>query len=137
VSKVGREADPEFALSIRQPWAELILRGIKTIEVRSLVTHKRARVHIYASQTHADPDDEARVARDYRIDVESLPRGVLVGTIEIVDCRRVRASDSDAAGFTICRGDVAMGWVLARPLRAKRLRAPTAHPQPMFFRPFG
>lgn len=28
------------ALSIRQPWAELILRGVKTVEYRSRRTHR-------------------------------------------------------------------------------------------------
>src|SRR3954466_10018261 len=30
---------PMRALSIRQPWAELILRGVKTVEYRSRPTH--------------------------------------------------------------------------------------------------
>jgi predicted transcriptional regulator len=38
------------ALSVRQPWAELILRGIKTIEVRSRLTKIRGCVQIYASR---------------------------------------------------------------------------------------
>ena len=37
------------ALSIRQPWAELILRGVKTVEARPKRTHKKGeRVQIYA-----------------------------------------------------------------------------------------
>jgi ASCH domain len=127
---------PEMALSIRQPWAELIMRGIKTIEVRTLHTHKRARVHVYASLGRAHPDDEERARRDHGLDVDALPRGVLVGTVEIVDCRRVRPSDSAAAAFSIHRGDASFGWHLARPMRAKRLRTPARQPQPMFFRPF-
>ena len=39
------------ALSIRQPWAELILQGHKTIEVRSQRTNIRERVYIYAGAT--------------------------------------------------------------------------------------
>lgn len=130
------EAEPELALSIRQPWAELIMRGIKTIEVRPLLTHKRARVHIYAGQKRAHPDDEARVKRDYGLDVEALPRGVLVGSVDIVDCRRVRPSDSAAAAFAIGARDSSFGWRLANPKRAKRLLVPKGQPQPMFFRPF-
>ncbi len=42
------------ALSIRQPYAELILREIKIIEYRSRPTNIRERVYIYASQTPAD-----------------------------------------------------------------------------------
>ena len=39
------------ALSIRQPYAEQIMRGVKTIEYRSILTHIRGRVYIYASLT--------------------------------------------------------------------------------------
>ncbi len=136
IAAPGDAADPEIALSIRQPWAELIMRGIKTIEVRTRLTHKRARVQVYASSGRVQADDEARVQRDHDIDVDGLPRGVLVGTIEIVDCQRVRPSDSDAAGFSIRRDDASFGWHLARPVRDTRLRAPERQPQPTFFRPF-
>ena len=41
-----------LALSIRQPWAELILRGIKTVEYRSRPTRIIGqRFHIYAAGT--------------------------------------------------------------------------------------
>ena len=39
------------ALSIRQPYAEMILRGIKKIEYRTMRTNIRGRVYIYASLT--------------------------------------------------------------------------------------
>jgi hypothetical protein len=112
------------------------MRGIKTIEVRSRLTHKRERVHVYASLGRAHPEDEDRVRRDYGIDVESLPRGVLVGTVEISDCRRVHPTDSAAAGFSIRRDDDSFGWHLTKPSRARRPRAPARQPQPIFFRPF-
>jgi hypothetical protein len=38
------------AISIRQPWAELILRGVKTIECRSRPTRVRGQLWIYATQ---------------------------------------------------------------------------------------
>jgi len=41
------------ALSIKQPWAYFIARGIKTIEIRSWQTHYRGRLLICASQTPA------------------------------------------------------------------------------------
>ena len=44
------------ALSIRQPWAELILRGVKTVEYRSRPTRVIGeRFHIYAPLKHATP----------------------------------------------------------------------------------
>jgi hypothetical protein len=44
------------ALSIRQPYAEKILRGRKKIEYRSMPTNKRERVYIYASKSPAGQD---------------------------------------------------------------------------------
>lgn len=37
------------AISIRQPYVEMILRGVKKVEYRSQVTHIRERVYLYAS----------------------------------------------------------------------------------------
>jgi len=124
------------ALSVRQPFAELILRGIKTVEVRSRRTHVRGRVYVYASRTRDNPGDEARVSRKHRIDVDALPRGVLVGTVEIVDCSPLRRPDSKAAGFAITDPAGLFAWHLARPRRAARKLTPAKQPQPVFFNPF-
>jgi hypothetical protein len=124
------------ALSVRQPWAELILLGHKTIEVRSKMTHLRERVYIYAGQSRIDTEEETRIAAQYGINVDGLPRGVLVGTVEIVGCRHLAKSDSEAACFEIEGGSGLYAWVLDRPQRAEVLEKPTRHPQPMFFNPF-
>lgn len=105
------------ALSIRQPWAELIMRGVKVTECRSRPTKIRGRIYIYAAMGRADPNDEADVEADRRIDVDSLPRGVIVGTVELCDCD----------GYE---------WQFRRPERAKRLRKPDNHPMPVWFTPF-
>jgi len=39
-----------IAIGIRQPWAELILRGIKTVEIRSTGTNQRGTIYVYASR---------------------------------------------------------------------------------------
>ena len=69
-------------------------------------------------------------------DVDALPRGVLVGTVEIVGCRHLNRSDSEAACFEIVGGSGLYAWVLDRPKRAEVLEKPTRQPQPMFFNPF-
>jgi hypothetical protein len=124
------------ALSVRQPWAELILLGHKTVEVRSKATHLRERVYIYASQNRIEAEEEARIAAKFGIDVDGLPRGVLVGTVEIVGSRPVEIADSEAACFEINDGSGLYAWVLDRPKRAEVLEKPTRQPQPMFFNPF-
>jgi hypothetical protein len=105
------------ALSIRQPYAEQIMRGIKRIEYRSQPTRKRGRVYIYASVTPGSPEDFAT------LDAQpgDFPVGVLIGTVEIVNC-------------TGEPGDYE--WHLARPQRLSVPLKPDHHPQPSWFFPF-
>jgi hypothetical protein len=124
------------ALSIRQPWAELILLGHKTIEVRSLRTNIRERVYIYAGQNGIGAEEEARIAARFNIDGDGLRRGVLVGTVEIVGCRPLEMIDSRAACFEIDQADGSFAWLLERPERAASCRKPKKHPQPVFFNPY-
>ena len=70
------------ALSVRQPYAEMILRGTKKIEYRNVRTHIRERVYIYASKKPGDTKLFAKL----RCEPGDLQTGVLVGTVEIVDC---------------------------------------------------
>jgi hypothetical protein len=124
------------ALSVRQPWAELILLGHKIIEVRSRRTNLRERVYIYAGLNRIEPQEEVRIADQFGIDVDGLPRGVLVGTVQIVGCMRLKPDDGHAACFEITETDGLYGWLLARPQRAGHLVKPKNQPQPMFFDPF-
>jgi hypothetical protein len=124
------------ALSVRQPWAELILRGAKTVEARPRRTHKRGeRVHIYASLQCIEPEEEARIAAEFGIDIDTLPRGVLVGTVEIVGCEPLEPRHSRAACFEITESTGGFGWLLKDPQRADVLKRPDRHPQPSFFEP--
>jgi hypothetical protein len=107
-----------MALSIRQPFAELILRGVKKIEYRSIPTHKRERVYIYASRV---PVDDAGSWAKVKLEPGDLPTGVLVGTVEIVGC------DGEPGDYQ---------WKLARPKRLKKPIKPKRMPQPVFFSPF-
>lgn len=105
------------ALSIRQPYAEQILRGTKKIEYRSMRTHIRERVYIYASKTPGP----AHVFAEMNARPGDFPVGVLVGTVEIVDCTGVA-------------GDYQ--WHLDKPERLPELLKPDNHPQPSWFYPF-
>lgn len=127
---------PEVALSIRQPWAELILRGKKTVEVRSRNLRVRGPVYLYASHGRVEPADEARVEKLLRKSVESLPRGVVVGVVDLVGCHPLRRSDARKAGFAISGTAGLYAWEVGGKSRWKKPRPPQRHPQPMFFRPF-
>lgn len=100
------------ALSIRQPWAWLIINGGKDIENRSWKTNFRGRVLVHAAKgmTLAEYEDASlRVAMaiNPRIQIpafEVLARGGIIGSVEIVDC--VQKSDSPwfmgPYGFVLC-----------------------------------
>lgn len=126
-------ARPMRALSVRQPWAELILRGIKSIEVRSQATNVRERVYLYASRI--GPGVDSTTARRYSIDAENLPRGVLVGTVEVENCRPLTARDGKRACISTSQLE-GFAWELKAPQRAAVLLAPRRRPQPIWFYPF-
>jgi len=63
------------ALSVREPWASMIARGEKTLEIRSRRTHYRGPLAICASRG-----------------------GGAVAVVELVDCRPFRAEDDAASG---------------------------------------
>jgi hypothetical protein len=62
------------ALSVRQPYAELIMRGEKKVEYRSKPTKVRGRVHLYAAKRPGKIE-----APDGGLRPRDLPTGVLVG----------------------------------------------------------
>lgn len=80
------------ALSIRQPWAWLILNAGKDIENRSWPTRYRGRFLIHASKgmTRSEYDDGCESLRGLghiaMPDFKSLERGGVVGAATIVDC---------------------------------------------------
>ena len=76
---------PRVALSLKQPWAALVVHGLKFIEIRRWATERRGRIFIHASKT-IDPRPEAwaRVTDEVRPATSLL--GGLVGTAEITGC---------------------------------------------------
>jgi len=77
------------ALSIRQPWAWLIVNGFKDIENRSWRTEFRGRVLIHAGKKYGKEERAIAEAaqREFGIDIpEALDLGGIVGGVEIVDC---------------------------------------------------
>lgn len=124
---------PRRALSVRQPWAELIMRGNKTLEVRSRPTKVRGLVQIYSSLKLEVGPKQLQAAHRYGLDLDQLPRGVLIGVVEIVGSRPVSPSDSAAAGFNIPEDANLHGWVLENPHRFQVFTKPQRQPQPSFF----
>jgi len=102
------------ALSIRQPWAWLVLH-CKPIENRTWATKFRGRVLIHAAKGMTRAEYEAAidfiVAQGITLpfdlpSFDALERGGIIGSVEIVDC----ISQSDSSWFT-----GPYGFVLANP----------------------
>lgn len=88
-----------IALSIRQPWASLILRAGKDIENRSWPTRFRGRILIHAAKgcTRDELEDALDFAEyacgiRYSADLKTIQHGGIVGSVEIVDCVTVSNS---------------------------------------------
>jgi len=89
------------ALSIRQPWAWLIVNGHKDIENRTWSTKVRGEILVHASKgmTRTEYDDVAEMLQFTEVmshitlpDFEKIERGGIVGKVTITRC--VEASDS-------------------------------------------
>lgn len=110
------------ALSVRQPWAELIMLDEKQIEYRNYPTDVRGIVYIYASATRYPAEDELEMKSEFGLDLDSLPRGVIVGTVEVYDCQQ--------------GADGGYEWLLCSPARLSKLLKPKRKPEPSWFFPF-
>jgi len=92
------------ALSVKQPYANLIASGKKTLEVRSWRTHYRGELLIVSSKrSDVAPDME--------------PKGCTVAIVTVADCRPMKKLDKRAA----CADyqPEAFVWVLTNPRRVK------------------
>src|SRR5438132_9253455 len=96
---IDRSLAPEYrgyALSLKQPWAALLVHGRKTIEVRRWPTARRGRVLIHAARV---PDERgeawARVPLELRETAMLL--GGIIGAGELLSCRAYRSAEAFGA----------------------------------------
>ncbi len=107
---------PIKALSFRQPWAELILQGRKTMDLRTYNTRHRGRILIHAAQTV-----ESEACRSHDIDPSAVTAGAFVGSVTVVDVVPLTEElyaatrDQHLGGRHFQPG--MFGWVLADPMR--------------------
>jgi hypothetical protein len=104
-------------LSIRQPFAEMILRGLKEAEYRSRPTNFRGRTFIYATKYFDGNFDTLQ--RRHGLP-EDLPRGVIVGAVDVVACDPLQCGEEYA-------------WMLRNPERFSVCPRFTGMPQPAFW----
>ena len=125
-----------IALGIQQPWAELILRGIKTIEVRSLGTRQRGTIYVYASKRASNCPAAARAIETHGLDLDALPRGSIVGTVDIVGSRPCASDDGASACLPASYLDGCHSWMLENPNRFAEPLAVRFLPYGVWFYPF-
>jgi hypothetical protein len=82
-----------YALSVKQPWAALLVHGLKTIEVRRWPTARRGRILIHAARV---PDERAEawahVPPEMRETAQLL--GGIVGAGDLTDCLTYRTLET-------------------------------------------
>jgi ASCH domain len=86
------------ALTVRQPWASLIIEGTKDVENRGWSTYHRGPLIIHAGNAL----DREALAKHRRLlqHADSLPHGCLLGTVDLVDCvERARSRWAEPGAF--------------------------------------
>jgi len=108
----------EVALSIRQPWVELILSGRKTIEVRTWRTKHRGRLWL-----HAGRRIETSACALYGVRTSDFVLGAIVGSVEVFDCIEFNGETWSALQpahlNTVPFDRSYFGWVLRGPKRVQ------------------
>lgn len=109
------------AITVKQPWASLIVHGIKDIENRTWSTKFRGRVLIHAAKKEDTLaidviscfDGETARKLWFDINDNKLPLGSIIGSVEIVDCvinyESIWAQKSS-------KETTIYNWVLANPI---------------------
>ena len=79
------------AISVKQPWAYMLVDGAKTVEVRSWpTTHRGPLLICAAAAPHNcfwDDGEEKRL----------LHAGCMIGVVDVLDCRKMTKADDDAS----------------------------------------
>ena len=115
-------------LSVRQPWASLIIAGVKRCENRTWLVKHRGPLAIHAAAGidgrgwHQVFDSVGVVPPDHSVTLDDgtelppwrdLPRGKILGAVEVIDCVRWEDLPADLMADPLAIGPWC--WVLADP----------------------
>lgn len=104
------------ALSLTQPWASLVISGEKRIETRGWQIGYRGPIAIHASK--GMPDWARAAAIEFGFEPDELPRGAVLGAVQVTDCRLVDEIVDSITEQEKAYGDYRLGryaWILAEP----------------------
>jgi hypothetical protein len=85
------------ALSVRQPWAALLVAGRKTVEVRTWPTSVRGPVLIHAGKIADKRPDGWRWVDTPELSTAAELLGGVVGLADLVECLAYRSAEAFAA----------------------------------------
>jgi len=103
-------------LSVRQPYAWAIIKGLKDIENRDWSTNIRGRIFIHAGSNKTELEPGLDYLKRRRVKPlpgeDELIYGAIIGSVEIVDCvQKSRSQWYEPSGY---------GFVLANPIAIAR-----------------
>jgi len=92
--KYIKRFDERSVLSIKNPWAYLVVLGIKDIENRSWKTNYRGKLLIHATQTPIKfnsynelfTSDQIKIIQDNNINFNQMINSAIIGDVELIDC---------------------------------------------------
>lgn len=110
------------ALSLRQPWAELVLQGKKTIETRKWNTSFRGEFFVHAS---GNVDEDACLR--FKFDPDKLRTGCLVGRASLIGVIKYDNKEQflkDSLNHLCSNSDKfpVYGFMLVNPVRIKPVK---------------
>jgi hypothetical protein len=86
----------QYALSLKQPWAALVVHGLKTIEIRRWTTRRRGRILIHAARIPDDRDYGWSLVPPEAKETAELGGGI-IGAVELTECISYRSAEQFAA----------------------------------------
>jgi ASCH domain len=101
-AKLRADANNLVALAVKQPWAALLVAGLKTVEVRTWMTRRRGRLLIHASKIPDDRPEGWALITPELSELAAL-RGGIIGIGELVDCVRYNTAKEFTAAVAAHR----------------------------------
>ena len=105
------------ALCVRQPYATLIARGLKPLEIRTWRTAHRGDLVIAASASYHET--ALAVMAKFGLRDEDCPRGVILCAVDLVDVRPTTRADREPSCWPACDAGFE-AFVLERPRALKQ-----------------
>ena len=106
-------------LSVKQPWAELIIQGKKKIELRKWNTNFRGEFLVHASK---NPDELGMK----KFGFDDLPKGFIIGKVNLIDVKKYKDKDEFMKDKDLHLADESWGergFILENPKRIKPIKA--------------